>query len=82
PIPIPINIGVIEGGKWPSSVADLVKLEGRMGAAPGDQMEDAKAEMAAALKQLAQIDPWFAEQPVELEWYGARWVPGAVDEDH
>ncbi|MDF2682844.1 MAG: acetylornithine deacetylase [Brevibacillus sp.] len=82
PIPIPINIGVIEGGKWPSSVADLVKLEGRMGVAPGEHMEDAKAEMAAALKGLAEIDPWFAEQPVELEWYGARWVPGAVAEDH
>lgn len=82
PIPIPINLGVIEGGKWPSSVADLVKLEGRMGVAPGEQMEDAKAEMAAALKQLAEIDPWFNEQPVELEWYGARWVPGDVDQDH
>jgi len=82
PIPIPINIGVIEGGKWPSSVADLVKLEGRMGVAPGERMEDAKAEMQAALSALAQIDPWFAEHPVELEWYGARWVPGAVEEDH
>lgn len=82
PIPIPINLGVIEGGKWPSSVADLVKLEGRMGVAPGEQMEDAKAEMAAALKQLAELDPWFAEQPVELEWYGARWVPGDVDQTH
>ncbi|MFD2372068.1 peptidase [Brevibacillus sp. GCM10020057] len=82
PIPIPINIGVIGGGKWPSSVADLVTLEGRMGVAPGEQMEDAKAEMAAALKKLAQVDPWFAEHPVELEWYGARWVPGAVAEDH
>jgi len=82
PIPIPINIGVIEGGKWPSSVADLVKLEGRMGVAPGEQMEDAKAEMAAALQKLAQADPWFAEHPVELEWYGARWVPGAVAEEH
>lgn len=82
PIPIPINIGVIEGGKWPSSVADLVKLEGRMGVAPGEQMEDAKAEMTAALKRLAEVDPWFAEQPVELEWYGARWVPGSVAEDH
>ncbi|TKI56183.1 peptidase [Brevibacillus antibioticus] len=82
PIPIPINLGVIEGGKWPSSVADLVKLEGRMGVAPGEQMDDAKAEMAAALKKLAEIDPWFAEQPVELEWFGARWVPGAVELDH
>ncbi|MDH4615697.1 peptidase [Brevibacillus sp. AY1] len=82
PIPIPINIGVIEGGKWPSSVADLVKLEGRMGVAPGEQMDDAKAEMEAALRGLAEIDPWFAENPVELEWYGARWVPGSVEEDH
>lgn len=82
PIPIPINIGVIEGGKWPSSVADLVKLEGRMGVAPGEQMDDAKAEMAEALKRLQELDPWFAEKPVDLEWYGARWVPGTVEEAH
>jgi len=82
PIPIPINIGVIEGGKWPSSVADLVKLEGRMGVAPGEDMETAKSEMAAALLRLAERDQWFAEHPVELEWFGARWVPGSVDEDH
>lgn len=82
PIPIPINIGVIEGGKWPSSVADLVKLEGRMGVAPGERMDDAQADMEAALRRLADEDPWFAAHPVELEWFGARWVPGAVAEDH
>ncbi|NGQ97075.1 peptidase [Brevibacillus sp. SYP-B805] len=82
PIPIPINIGVIQGGKWPSSVADLVTLEGRMGVAPGEEMEEAKREMAEALARLADKDPWFAEHPVELEWFGARWVPGAVAEDH
>jgi acetylornithine deacetylase len=82
PIPIPINIGVIEGGKWPSSVADLVKLEGRMGVAPGERMEDAQADMEAALRRLADEDPWFAAHPVDLEWFGARWVPGAVAEDH
>jgi acetylornithine deacetylase len=31
PIPVPINVGRIEGGKWPSSVPDEVILEGRMG---------------------------------------------------
>ncbi|UFJ43296.1 peptidase [Brevibacillus humidisoli] len=82
PIPIPINVGVIEGGKWPSSVADLVKMEGRMGVAPGEEMEHAKAEMEQALKQLAEQDDWFRDHPVELEWFGARWVPGAVEEDH
>ena len=42
PIPIPINLGVIEGGNWPSSVPDLVKIEGRMGVAPEETMEQAK----------------------------------------
>lgn len=82
PIPVPINIGVIAGGKWPSSVADLVTLEGRMGVAPGEEMENARAEMEAALASLGEPDPWFAEHPVTVEWYGARWVPGEVSEDH
>lgn len=77
-----INVGVIEGGKWPSSVADLVKLEGRMGVAPGEEMEQAKAEMAQALQKLAEEDDWFRQHPVELEWFGARWVPNNVEKDH
>lgn len=35
PVPVPINIGKIEGGDWPSSVPDIVQLEGRIGIAPG-----------------------------------------------
>jgi len=82
PIPIPINIGVIEGGKWPSSVCDLVKLEGRMGVSPWETVSEARAEMEEAMKRLADEDPWFAEHPVEVEWFGAQWVPGSVEMDH
>ncbi|TPG88377.1 peptidase [Brevibacillus laterosporus] len=82
PIPIPINLGVIHGGKWPSSVADLVTIEGRMGVAPGEEMEAAKQEMQTALQRLTEEDEWFVDHPVELEWYGARWVPGEVEMDH
>ncbi|SEN69270.1 peptidase [Lihuaxuella thermophila] len=82
PIPIPINIGVMEGGNWPSSVPDLVKLEGRMGVAPEEKMEDAKREMEEWLKMLGRLDPWFEEHPPVLEWFGARWVPGSIDLEH
>ncbi|MEW9671414.1 peptidase [Ammoniphilus sp. 3BR4] len=82
PIPVPINIGVIEGGSWPSSVPDLVKLEGRMGVAPEETMEQAKVEMKDWLAKLGDIDPWFKDHPVNLEWFGARWVPGTIDADH
>nr|WP_235550997.1 peptidase [Paenibacillus sp. Soil787] len=82
PIPIPINIGVIQGGNWPSSVADTVKLEGRMGVAPEEKLDEAKAEMAQWIEGLKEKDPWFEAHPVAVEWFGARWVPGSVDPKH
>lgn len=82
PIPVPINIGKIDGGDWPSSVAGLVKLEGRIGIAPNEKIEDVQEEVALWLKQLPQIDPWFAENPVTLEWFGAQWLPGSIEETH
>ena len=28
------------------------------------------------------MDNWFVENPVEVEWFGARWVPGELEENH
>jgi acetylornithine deacetylase len=82
PIPIPINIGVIQGGNWPSSVPDTVKLEGRMGVAPDEEIENAKEEMVRWMELLKEKDPWFADAPATVEWFGARWVPGSVEPEH
>lgn len=82
PIPIPINIGRIEGGSWPSSVPDLVTIEGRMGVAPAEQMEEAQKELEEGLLALKAVDPWFVEYPPTVEWFGARWLPGSIPADH
>ncbi|WP_096434949.1 peptidase [Alteribacter populi] len=82
PIPIPINVGVIEGGDWPSSVADLVKVEGRFGVSPDESIESAKAEFLDHFASISKIDPWFIEHPVQIEWFGARWLPGSISNDH
>lgn len=82
PIPVPINIGAIKGGDWPSSVPDIVELEGRIGIAPNETMEEVQAEMEIWLIRLAEKDEWFKEHPVEVEWFGARWVPGEIKTDH
>lgn len=82
PIPVPINIGRISGGTWPSSVPDLVTLEGRMGVAPGETLEGAKKEMEEALLSLKAIEPWFEKHPPLLEWFGARWLPSSIAPDH
>lgn len=82
PLPLPINIGVIQGGNWPSSVPDTVKLEGRMGVGPEETLEQAKEEMFGWIGRLQEQDAWFREYPPALEWFGARWVPGCMDPGH
>jgi acetylornithine deacetylase len=82
PIPVPINIGNIRGGSWPSTVADQVIVEGRVGVAPEEQMEDVQEEVRKQLQSLSQKDEWFLHYPVELTWFGARWVPGTIDMEH
>jgi len=82
PIPIPINVGKVYGGSWPSSVPDEVTIEGRMGVAPDESIEEAQSEMENWLMNLKTIDPWFEQQPLELEWFGARWLPGSIEIKH
>ena len=82
PIPVPINIGKISGGNWPSSVPDEVFLEGRIGVAPHEDMEDVKKEFEEYIQNLKQFDQWFTTHPVEVTWFGARWVPGTIDLEH
>ncbi|NLP49201.1 peptidase [Bacillus sp. RO1] len=82
PIPLPINIGKVEGGSWPSSVPDMVVLEGRIGVGPEEKLIEVKQELATWMKSLSETDPWFSHHPVELEWFGAQWVPGSVELSH
>ncbi|WP_418909810.1 peptidase [Bacillus pinisoli] len=82
PIPVPINIGKVSGGNWPSSVPDQVVLEGRIGVAPDEEMEDVKQEFIEYMKKLEQDDQWFTTHPVQVTWFGARWVPGTIDLEH
>lgn len=82
PIAVPINLGIIQGGAWPSSVPESVKLEGRMGVAPNETIEEAKREFEQAVHRLCETDPWFCEHPPVIEWFGARWLPNELDPDH
>ncbi|MCO0599309.1 peptidase [Peribacillus butanolivorans] len=81
-IPIPINIGSIQSGNWPSSVPDTAVLEGRFGIAPTETMEAAQRSLMQCIEALNETDAWFKEKPIELEWFGARWLPGSLELEH
>ncbi|MBX9972681.1 peptidase [Cytobacillus firmus] len=82
PIPIPINIGKINSGEWPSSVPDIAVIEGRMGVAPDEEMKSAEKELEQCLKEAAQNDAWLKKNPPQVEWFGGRWLPGDLEQDH
>jgi acetylornithine deacetylase len=82
PIPLPINIGKIQGGSWPSSVPDLVTLEGRIGVGPEEDMKDVKRQLKDCLDAVPANDVWLRDHPVRLEFFGGQWVPNAVEDSH
>jgi acetylornithine deacetylase len=82
PIPIPINIGKITSGEWPSSVPDRAIIEGRMGVSPIETMQAAKMNLEKCFQELNEQDEWFRENPVQIEWFGGKWLPGSLENDH
>ncbi|RFU61720.1 peptidase [Bacillus sp. V59.32b] len=82
PIPIPINIGKISSGEWPSSVPDTAIMEGRFGIAPTEKMEEAQKALENCIARLNATNEWFRAKPIELEWFGARWLPSNLELNH
>jgi acetylornithine deacetylase len=73
-LPYPINVGLIEGGEWSSSVPDRVAVEGRLGVPLGHDLAEARAAFEAALDD-------GESPPAEVEWTGGQFAPGATPPD-
>lgn len=81
-LPFPISIGTMAGGDWASSVPDHAHMEGRLGVRPDESLEDAKAELERAVHDVAIGDPFLAEHPPAVEWWGGRFLPAETPNDH
>lgn len=79
---IPINVGVVQAGAWPSSVPDWLIAEGRAGLVPGETLEGFKAEFTAAVMAATENDPWLMENPPRVEWFSGQFAPSEIDASH
>jgi acetylornithine deacetylase len=80
-IKAPINIGVLRGGTWASSVPEWLVAEGRAGLVPGEALSTFKTEMATEISNLADIDPWLRDHPPQVTWLNGQFAPAGVDVD-
>ena len=78
-LPWPIEIGTVRAGDWVSSVPDRLIAEGRLGVAIGEQPAAARLAFEAAIARAAAADPWLAEHPPTVEWWGGRIDPAVTD---
>ncbi len=68
--PFPINIGVFKSGEWPSTVPDIAIMEGRVGFSPDENHQVFRKEFETEIAKIAQEDPWLAEHPPSVQWFG------------
>jgi acetylornithine deacetylase len=78
-LPWPIEIGTLRAGDWASSVPDKLVGEGRLGVAIGEEPAAARRAFEEAIARAAAADPWLAEHPPTVEWWGGRFDPAVSD---
>jgi acetylornithine deacetylase len=82
PIAYPLSIGTVHAGDWASTVPDLLVAEGRLGVAIGESVEHARAELETTVAEVCARDPWLAEHPVTVTWWGGQFASGRTDPAH
>ncbi len=75
--PINLNVGVIRGGDWPSSVAGECTIECRLSMYPGVTVEATRARVVEAIDRAVERDGWLSQHPPTVEWYGFQ-SPGSA----
>jgi acetylornithine deacetylase len=81
-VKVPLAICKIHGGEWASTIPSACYLEGSIEALPGEDIESVKADFKKYLTTLGLQDAWFAEHPVEVEWWGLSLESAEVSIDH
>lgn len=78
---VPINIGTVHAGTWPSSVPEFLVAEGRAGLVPGEDLDAFRAELVAEIDRAADADPFLREHRPRVEWFSGQFAPAEVPAD-
>ncbi len=70
PHPINLNIGVMSGGDWPSTVPATSSLSCRLALFPGQEVSTLQHRVEAAVAAAAADDPWLDRHPPRVRYDG------------
>jgi len=81
-LPIPLNLGVVKCGNWPSSVPEELVLEGRYGIGVDEDVSSAHRAFEKAVADAVASDAWLRGHPPIVEWRGGQFTPVRTPTDH
>jgi acetylornithine deacetylase len=79
--PVNLNIGVIRGGDWPSTVPAQAEFQCRLGFFPGVPFEEVHRRVVDCVSKAASTDAWLKENPPTVEFFGFRSEGHSVERD-
>ena len=68
--PVNLNVGIIRGGDWASTVPGECFTRFRMGVLPGERVSDVLREIESCVDVAAAADPWLKDFPPRVEYVG------------
>jgi acetylornithine deacetylase len=77
--PLNLNIGIIQGGDWPSTVPAAAEFHARCSYFPGVSYSEVRQEIQKSIQRAAHEDEWLRENPPTVEFYGFRSEGHSVD---
>ncbi len=79
--PANLNLGVVEGGDWPSTVAGACTMRFRMGILPGTSCAWMKRQVLEVVKGACVGDTWLEANPPKVVFRGFQAEPCGFDPD-
>jgi acetylornithine deacetylase len=77
--PLNLNIGIIKGGDWPSTVPAAAEFHGRLAFFPGRTYQETQQRIADTIAKAAQSDAWLTENRPTVEFYGFKSEGHTID---
>jgi acetylornithine deacetylase len=77
--PLNLNIGIIKGGDWPSTVAAAAEFHCRLSYFPGTGYDTICRRIRDTLAEAAKQDDWLSKNPPEVIFYGFRSDGHSID---
>lgn len=70
--PLNLNIGIVQGGDWPSTVPAYAEFHCRLSFFPTQDFESMRSRVEACVSKCSREDGWLRENPPEVVFYGFR----------